>query len=90
MPINLSRHGLLTAAAVALIGAAPLASHAGEDLDPTDTVPRYLSIAEFRALSDAELYMVDLAIKRGRRIVVAGHSASESRRMIESAAEKRF
>lgn len=59
----------------------------GEDLDPTDLVPRRFSPEAFARLSKSELYMVNLAIRHNRTIRIDGYTASESRRIIEAAAK---
>lgn len=81
-----SRTVRLAAAGLALLTAATLPAHSFDDLDPTDVLPRRYSVEDFRNLSDAELYMVNLAIKRGRIILINGYPPSESRRMIQDAA----
>jgi hypothetical protein len=55
------------------------------DLDPSDTVPRSFSVKRFLALSENEVYRVNIALKRGRRIIIEGCSASESREIIRLA-----
>jgi len=74
--------------AASLPGTALMAQGADE-IDPTDLVPRRFSPEAFARLSDAELYKVDLAIRRGRRILIDGHSPSQSRLIIETARHDR-
>lgn len=57
-----------------------------EELDPTDTVPRRFSVRRFLSLSEAEMYKVNLAVRRGRGITIEGYTRSESREIIELAA----
>lgn len=57
-----------------------------EELDPTDTVPRRFSVRRFLSLSEAEVYKVNLAVRRGRGITIEGYSRSESRDIIGLAA----
>lgn len=52
--------------------------------DPTDLVPRRYTPEAFLQLTDSELYMVKLAVRRGRRIMIDGCSASESRDIIRA------
>lgn len=69
--------------------ASTTASHAFdfEELDPSDTVPRRFSVRRFLALSKAELYDVNLAVRRGRGIIIEGYSRSQSREIIQLAAK---
>lgn len=56
-----------------------------EEFNPTDLVPRRLSVHRFLALTKNELYDVNLAVRRGRGILIDGYSRSESRAIIELA-----
>ena len=58
-----------------------------EELDPSDTVPRRFSVRRFLSLSEAEVYKVNLAARRGRGITSEGYSRSESREIIALAAK---
>jgi len=90
MPRPRPRNAALAAAGLAILTASALPAYSFDDLDPTDVVPRRYSVEEFRSLSDSELYTVNLAIKRGRRILINGYSPSESRRMIQDAARDAY
>ncbi len=89
MPITAPRRAVLGWIGLACLPAPALFAQDAEEPDPTDLVPRRFSPAEFRQLSQAELYMVDLAIRRNRRIVIDGCSASDSRTIIRTAATDR-
>lgn len=72
------------------IGLAGLTSGAalaqsGEEMNPTDLVPRRFSPDNFAALSDNEIYMVNLAVRRGRIIRIDGCSGSDSAEVIRTA-----
>ncbi len=58
-----------------------------EELDPTDIVPRRFSVNRFLGLSENEVYKVNLAVRRGRKILIEGFSPSESKEIIMLAAE---
>ena len=69
------------------MGALPAAAaHAfdAEEPDPTDLVPRRFSPSEFEKLDENELYMARLAVERGRRILIDGCTASQSRAIIRA------
>ena len=53
-----------------------------EDVDPADLVPRRFSVQRIVTRSQADLYKVTLALKRGRPITIEGYSVSESREII--------
>ncbi|MEO0751499.1 MAG: hypothetical protein AAFY25_06815 [Pseudomonadota bacterium] len=88
-----SRRGVLglailaTTSASAALAAGRTHAFDFEELDPTDTVPRRFSVRRFLELSKAELYKVNLAVKRGRGIIIEGYSRSESREIIRLAAK---
>ena len=73
----------------ACLPAPALFAQDAEEPDPTDLVARRFSPAEFRQLTEDELYMAGLAIRRNRRIVIDGCSASDSRAIIETATTDR-
>ena len=56
-----------------------------EEFNPSDRIPRRFSVRRFLSLSDDELYDVNLAVRRGRGILIDGLSHSESRAIIELA-----
>lgn len=58
-----------------------------EELDPSDLVPRRYSVENFLNLKENEIYKVHLAIRRGRAITINGYTPSQSREIIEAAAE---
>lgn len=64
-----------------------VAASGGNELDPTDRIQRHFSVKRFTALSRNEIYMVNLAVRQGRRITIDGFSPSESRRIIGEAAK---
>ncbi|MEL7253028.1 MAG: hypothetical protein AAFZ04_14120 [Pseudomonadota bacterium] len=76
----------LTAAAAATAPIVALASDF-EELDPSDLVPRRFSVEKFLSLDTNEIYDVHLAVRRGRGIIIDGYTRSESRAIIELAAE---
>ena len=86
MPICRLNRTVLPLVSAALLATMALPAQSFDDIDPTDVLPRHYSIQKFRQLSDAELNMVNLAIKRGRTILIDGYSASKSRQMIQDAA----
>lgn len=53
-----------------------------EDVDPADLVPRRFSVRRIVSRSQADLYKVTLALKRGRPITIEGYTPSESREII--------
>ena len=59
----------------------------GEEFNPTDLIPRRFSVNRFLSLDKNELYDVNLAVRRGRSIIIEGYSRSESRDIIELAAK---
>lgn len=82
------RHLILCLVGAVASGAAlPLRASDGNEFDPTDKVPRRFSLERFIALDRNDIHMVNLAVRRGRVIVIDGFSASESRRIISKAAE---
>ncbi|GAB4291441.1 MAG: hypothetical protein Kow0058_10340 [Roseovarius sp.] len=85
MPFDTTRRTMLALAAAALLPVPAVLAQSDEAPDPTDLVPRRFSAEKFARLSDEELYMVHLATRRGRQIVIDGHPPSESRRIIETA-----
>ncbi len=85
MPLHPTRRAILAWAALTALPATAGLAQDVEEIDPTDLVSRRFTPEEFSRLSAAELHMVKLAIRRGRTILIDGHTASESRRMIESA-----
>lgn len=58
-----------------------------EEFNPSDLVPRRFSVQKFLSLDKAEIYDVNLAVRRGRGIIIDGYSRSESREIIELAAK---
>ncbi len=58
-----------------------------EEFNPTDLVPRRFSVERFLSLDKNEIYDLNLAIRRGRGITIDGYSRSESREIIELAAQ---
>lgn len=88
MPMQPTRRAILVwAAGLAALPATATIAQDLEEPDPTDLVPRRFSPEAFAALSKAEIYMVNLAIRRGRTILIDGYTPSQSRRIIETAAE---
>lgn len=69
---------------VGLTGTAALAQDV-EEPDPTDLVPRRFSPAEFASLDENEIYMANLANRRGRAIRIDGCSAEASAEIIRTA-----
>ena len=67
-----------------LAGTSALAQ-AAEEFDPTDLVPRRFSPEEFATLSENEVYMANLALRRGRNIRINGCSATDSAEVIRLA-----
>lgn len=63
----------------------PAAAIGERNNDPVDRVPHYFGIRRFLALGESDIYMVHLAQRRGRRIMIQGFSASESRDIIRRA-----
>ena len=86
MPKSRLNRTVLPLVSAALLAAMALPAQSLDDIDPVDVLPRHYSIQKFHQLSDAEFYMVNLAIKRGRTILIGGYSASKSRQMIRAAA----
>ncbi|MEM7733642.1 MAG: hypothetical protein AAF280_12805 [Pseudomonadota bacterium] len=74
------------AAASALAPSLAMAAD-GEEFNPTDLVPRRFSVNRFLELDRNDIYDVNLAVRRGRGIIIEGYSRSESREIIELAAE---
>ena len=90
MKFTVLRSTVAAIAGLTMLTATTLPAQSREDVDPTDLVPRRYSVENFRSLSVSELYMVKLAIKRGRRLLINGYSPSKSRRMIEDATGSRY
>ncbi|KZY33070.1 hypothetical protein A3731_03630 [Roseovarius sp. HI0049] len=67
-----------------LTGTATLAQDV-EEPDPTDLVPRRFSPEEFATLDRNEIYMANLALRRGRTIRIDGCSAKASAEVIRTA-----
>ena len=58
-----------------------------EELDPADLVPRRFSVERFLGLTKNEIYKVDRAVRRGKTITIDGYTASQSKRIIQAAAD---
>ena len=56
-----------------------------EEFNPSDRIPRRFSVRRFLSLSKDEIYDVNLAVRRGRGILIDGFTRSESRALIELA-----
>jgi len=87
MPHMLPRRAALAGIALSILPAGGLFAQDREEPDPIDLVPRRFSPEAFARLDANELYMANLAVSRGRRILIDGYSASESRRIIRAAAK---
>lgn len=81
-----TRRALIAWVMLATLPATALTAQDLEEPDPSDLVPRRFSVEAFRNLTETEIYDVHLAIRRGRRILIEGYTASESREIIERAA----
>lgn len=57
------------------------------DRDPIDRIPNWYSVRRFTRLSENDIYKVNLAIKRHRRIIIEGYTPSESRQIIRDASD---
>lgn len=66
--------------------AGPVMANEWPDTDPTDRLPGYYGVQRFMTLSKEEVYMVNLAVKRGRRILIGRYPASVSRQIIKDGA----
>lgn len=87
MTKTLTRRSLL---ALLAIGTSPAAAQFGgfnEEDNPTDAVPSYFSLQRFLALDENEIYMVNLAVRRGKPVRIEGYQPSESRAIIRRAAQ---
>ena len=84
----LTRRLLIRGLGAGLLGAAALPAQAFDewpDLDPTDRIPGFYGVNRFAALSEEELFMVGLAVKRGRDIRIGRYSRSQSRQIVRDA-----
>ena len=75
-----------TMLALMAIGATPATAQFGgfnEEDNPTDAVPSYFSLQRFLALDENEIYMVNLAVRRGKPVRIEGYQPSESRAIIQ-------
>ena len=90
MPKYLVQKPLLASLGLIMLSVIPANAQGFEEIDPIDRVPRRISVEDFKTMSDHDLHMAALAVRHGRRILINGYPPSKSRRMIESAAEKRF
>lgn len=82
-----TRRGLLGLGVLAATAPGIAQAFGFEELDPSDTVPRRFSVKRFLSLSRDDLYLVNLAVRRGRGIIIEGYSRSESRKIIQLANE---
>lgn len=82
-----SRRRVLAWVALATLTATAARASDGEEIDPTDTVPRWFSVRAFTDLDADDIYMVNLAIRGGRTILIEGYTPSESRQIIRDAAQ---
>jgi hypothetical protein len=87
MTRKLTRRACLGLVAFAATPAMAQFGGVDEEENPTDAVPRYFSRERFLSLSENQIYMVGLAVRRGRPIQIEGYSASESRQIIQRAAQ---
>lgn len=69
----------------ALAGLATQAAARGNDISPTDRLPRHYSLRRFTSLSRDEVYRIDHAARRGRPITIGDFSPSESRKILRDA-----
>ncbi len=69
--------------AVALLTTAIPAS--AMDGDPSNQVPHWISESSFNSMNAYDLYQVDRAQRLGKRIVIEGYTASESRNLVDEA-----
>ena len=74
----------LTLAGFAAALAGPAPAFDVEEPDPTDLVPGYFSAETFAKLDKYDLYDVTLALKRGRNILLANCTPSQSREIFEA------
>ncbi|MBU3259555.1 hypothetical protein KPG71_05955 [Roseovarius sp. PS-C2] len=78
---------MLRLAAFAFAGAlaATAISANATERNPSDQVPNWISESNFAAMDDYDIYEIDHAQKLGERVLIGGHSASESRELVDEA-----
>lgn len=86
VPSAPSRRHMLTWMTVTPLTVSTAFAVDSDEIDPTDTVPRRFSVRSFTALDGNQIYDVNLAVRRGRTIVIDGYSPSQSRQIILDAA----
>ena len=89
MPKLRLNRSVLSLVSAALLTGVALPAQSFDDIDAIDVLPRHYSIEKFQKLSNAQLYMLNLAIRSGRTILIDGYSASKSSEMIRQAAHNR-
>lgn len=77
-------HRILIAVIGMALGATALPVSA-MDSSRIDHVPGHVSEMKFESMSEAEIYELDIAQKRGRRVLIGDHTPSESQRMVDEA-----
>jgi hypothetical protein len=58
------------------------------DRDPADQVPNWISESSFEAMSAHDVYKIDRAQDLGKRVVIEGHTVSESRELVDAARDR--
>ncbi|RKF15033.1 hypothetical protein D6850_09255 [Roseovarius spongiae] len=71
------------ALAVSLAAAIPPAS--AMDRDPLSPVPSWISQGSFDSMDANAIYAIDHAQKLGKRIIIEGHTPSQSRALVDKA-----
>lgn len=87
MTTRITRRACLGLLAIAATPATAQFGFFNEEADPTDLVPSYYSLNTFLGLNENDIYMVNLAIRRGRQIRIQGYKPSESKAIIQRAAQ---
>lgn len=82
------RRALLPATSVAALVLLPLMAAAQEDLNPSDLVPRHFGQDRFAGLSLAQVYDINIALKRGRTIQIEGCTVSQTRQVVAAALQR--
>jgi len=82
--INTPARRILSLAVAATLGAAALPA-AAMDSNLERSVPNWISAESFNNMTQNEIYKVDLAQKRGHRVVIEGYSPSQSRSVVDEA-----
>ncbi|MGM0741738.1 MAG: hypothetical protein ACQEVT_09200 [Pseudomonadota bacterium] len=55
------------------------------EINPSDRAPTWVSESDFSAMNANEIYEIDRAQRLGASVIIEGHSASQSREVVDAA-----